>query len=209
MNPRRLDGGSQELGELIRHSLQGTFPGIEFFLEPLDQTEFGVYWKYKAPGAPSEKDVRVHMALNWPSIDAKLRDSDVQAIAGRTGGATGVASILQSLKPKNKSLKTCPHCGKDCRRSARACVHCGAPFPTCYVCGGMLYADEKYCGKCGVEYHSRPLPVPVPALTPDSLSPDARRLFDAITLIDNEQSAREFFDAEAAQIQRAKDAGTF
>jgi hypothetical protein len=61
-NPRRLDGGSEELGNLTRTTLQSAFPGVEFFVESLDQTEFGVYWKYKAPRAPSERDVRVHMA---------------------------------------------------------------------------------------------------------------------------------------------------
>jgi hypothetical protein len=150
MNPRRLDGGSQELASLILHSLQGAFPGVEFNLEPLDQTEFGVYWIYKAPGAPTEKDVRVYMALHWPSIDAKLRDSDGQAFAGRTGRATGIQSVLQTLKPKSKSVKVCKWCQAENRRSARGCTSCGASFPSCALCGSLLGETDRFCGKCGI-----------------------------------------------------------
>jgi hypothetical protein len=149
MNPRRLDGGAQELGELIRNSLQGAFPGVEFSLEPLDQTEFGVCWKYKAPGAPSEKDVRVYMALHWPSIDAKLRDSDGQAFAGRTRGATDIQTVPQPLKSRSKSAKLCRRCGAENRKSNPGCTQCGAAFPFCPVCDYLFQDGEKYCPKCG------------------------------------------------------------
>jgi len=151
MNPRRLDGGPQELASIILRNLQGAFPGVEFSLEPLDQTEFGVYWRYKAPGAPSEKDVRVHMALHWPSVDAKLRDSDARTLAGRTGGVTDIQPIVRTFKPKSKSAKLCPRCHVENRRAAKGCKSCGAAFPSCVVCGHMLQDDERYCTKCGLQ----------------------------------------------------------
>jgi RNA polymerase subunit RPABC4/transcription elongation factor Spt4 len=150
MNPRRLDGGSQELASLILHSLQGAFPGVEFSLEPLDQTEFGVYWRYKAPGAPSEKDVRVYMALHWPSIDAKLRDSDGPTPVGRRGGMTAIESPLQTLRPKKKSVKVCRHCHAENRRSAKVCNNCGYCFPWCVMCNRTLQEEDKFCPGCGI-----------------------------------------------------------
>lgn len=147
---RQLDGGPRELALIINRGLQSAFPGVEFFLEPLDQTEFGVYWRYKAPGAPSEKDVRVYMALHWPSIDAKLRDSDGRALAGRTGGATDIRPVLQTLKPKKASRKTCRRCGADNRRSAKGCSVCGHGFPACVVCGTFLEDQDRFCPKCGI-----------------------------------------------------------
>jgi hypothetical protein len=154
MNPRRLDGGSQELASLILRNLQGAFPGVEFSLEPLDQTEFGVYWRYKAPSAPSEKDVRVYMALHWPSIDAKLRDSDGRAFAGRRGEMTDTVSQLAAapaaIKPPKKSVRICGHCGAELRRSAKLCTTCGWSFPTCVLCGHVLYPEDNFCGGCGL-----------------------------------------------------------
>jgi hypothetical protein len=150
MNRRRLDGGSQELASLILRNLQGAFPGVEFSLEPHGQTEFGVYWRYKAPGAPTEKDIRVYMALHWPSIDAKLRDSDARTLAGRTRGATDIQSVFQPLKPKRKSVKLCKRCGAENRRSARGCTTCNAHFPACVVCDHLLEDGDRYCGYCGL-----------------------------------------------------------
>jgi len=46
------------------------------------------------------------------------------------------------------------------------------------------------------------LPVPSPPLTPDSLAPAAKFLYDAISQIDNEQHAREFFNGLAMQLPR-------
>lgn len=153
MNPRRLDGGSQELASIIHHNLQGAFPGVEFFLELLDQTGLRVYWRYEVPGAPSEKDVRVYLALNWPSIDAKLSDSDGQASAGRIREMADTASQLAAapaaIKPKSKSMKQCKHCGSENRRSARACNNCGCPFPQCCVCEKVLQEEDKCCSGCG------------------------------------------------------------
>ena len=154
MGQRRLDGGSQELASLILHNLQGAFRGVEFSIVPLDQTEFGICWRYKAPGAPSEKDVRVHMALNWPSIDAKLRDSDGQAVGGRMGEMIGTpsqpAAALAAIKPPKKSVRICGHCGAEMRRSAKRCTTCGWGFPTCVVCSHVLYPEDAFCGGCGL-----------------------------------------------------------
>src|ERR1022692_620559 len=98
--------------------------------------EFGVHWKYKAPGAPGEKEVRVHLAEQWPSIDAKLRDSDGRTFSSPTGGARGntpssstaaapaptvqgadSASILKALMPPKKAplpdyMMRCRYCRK-------------------------------------------------------------------------------------------------
>jgi hypothetical protein len=137
MNPRRLKEGSQGLGELIRHTLQRAFPGVEFSVVPLDQTEFGVHWKYKAPGAPGEKEVREHLAERWPSIDAKLRDSDVQSVTGRTGTIANTASkptpalatsILKSLMPPKKSPlgkyeERCRYC-REVKKRFSPCWNC-------------------------------------------------------------------------------------
>ncbi|MGO8736649.1 MAG: hypothetical protein ACLQVM_28105 [Terriglobia bacterium] len=52
------------------------------------------------------------------------------------------------------------------------------------------------------------VPAPTPALTPYSLPPAAKLLYDAISSIDNEQHARDFFDSSVSQIQRELNAGT-
>jgi hypothetical protein len=154
MNPRQLDGGSTELASLILHNLQGSFPGVEFSVVPLDQTEFGVYWQYKAPGAPSEKAVRVHMASQWPSIDTKLGDSDEQMVADLAQAARNLQSVVRAVKPPKRSTKTCPRCGSEQRKSAKGCTQCGLGFPQCVYCGHVLQYDDKYCGHCGLAYCS-------------------------------------------------------
>ncbi len=210
MNPRRLDGGPEELASLILHNLQGAFPGVGFFLVPLDQTGFGVFWRYKAPGAPSEKDVREYMGRNWPDINLKAGDSDGQTLAGMSASSAGAvqrASSFANSTRRTGSKKTCPECKQESRMSARVCIYCGHGFPRCDHCDTLIVQGARFCSKCGLMI---PVPSPPPpALTPDSLPPAAKLLYDAISAIDNEQSAREFFDGEAEQIQRAKDAGTF
>jgi hypothetical protein len=151
MNPRRLDGGSEELASIILRNLQGAFPGVEFSVVPLDQTEFGVYWRYKAPGAPTERDIRLHLAAHWPSIDAKLRDSDERTLARRTAGPPNLSALMQLLKPaKRKSTKACRRCGSEQRRGAAGCSQCGAAFPQCAYCSRVLQEEDKYCSKCGL-----------------------------------------------------------
>jgi ribosomal protein L40E len=201
MNPRRLDGGSQELASLILRNLQGAFPGVEFSIVPLDQTEFVVYWRYKAPGAPSEKDVRLHMALHWPSIDARLRDFDMQAIAGISASSAGAAqraSSLASSVRRKGNKKACPACNQELRMSARVCIYCGYGFPLCEYCNTLIVPGARFCSKCGLDLFS----VPTPTLTPDSLPPAAKFLYDAISQIDNEQHAREFFNSLAWHLPR-------
>ncbi len=207
MNPRRLDGGPQELASLLLRNLQGAFPGVEFSLEPLDQTEFAVYWRYKAPGAPSEKDVRVYMASHWPSIDAKLRDSGERTLAGMSANsvrAVQQASSLASSMRRKGNRKTCPECKQELRMSARVCIYCGHGFPLCEDCNTLIVPGARFCAKCG---HML-VPAPTPALTPYSLPPAAKLLYDAISSIDNEQHARDFFDSSVSQIQRELNAGT-
>ena len=207
MNPRRLDGGSQELASLLLRNLRGAFPGVEFSLEPLDQTEFGVYWRYKAPGAPSEKDVRVYMASQWPSIDAKLRDSGERTLAGMSANSAGAvqqASSLASSMRRKGNRKTCPECKQELRMSARVCIYCGYGFPRCEYCDALIVPSARFCSKCGVML----VPAPTPALTPDSLPPAAKLLYDTISPIDDKQRARDFFDNSVSQIQRDLNAGT-
>ena len=208
MNPRRLDGGPQELASLILRNLQGAFAGVEFSLEPLDQTEFGVYWRYKAPGAPSEKDVRVYMALHWPSIDAKLRDSDDRTLVRVSANSAGVVQRASSLADSTRrkgNKKTCPACNQELRTSARVCIYCGHGFPLCEYCNTLIVPGARFCSKCGLDLFS----VPAPALTPDSLPPAAKFLYDAISQIDNEQHAREFFNSLALHLPQELNAETW
>ena len=86
--------------------------------------------------------------------------------------------------------------------SARVCICCGHGFPRCDICDTLIVPGARFCSKCGLPA------VPPPALTPDSLSPGAKILYDAISPIDNEQHARDFFDSLVAKFRLNLDAGT-
>lgn len=88
--------------------------------------------------------------------------------------------------------------------SARLCIYCGYGFPRHDYCGALIVPGARFCGKCGLM-----LPVFSPPPSLDSLSSPVQALFDIISPIDNEERAREFFNAKVEELRRYEEDGRF
>jgi hypothetical protein len=196
MNRRKLDGGLEELASLIHRSLQNAFRDVGFQLESIGENGFCICWGYGVPGAPCENDVRESMARSWPDIHLKLVDSDKLSRADITSTATRIAATAGALanpSRRKRGKKTCLKCEQESKMSARACIYCGSLFPSCVVCNALIIPGARFCGKCGLQ-----VPGPSRKTSPDLLPPATSLLYRAILPIEDEQSAREFFDREVA-----------
>jgi hypothetical protein len=82
---------------------------------------------------------------------------------------------------KDASLVVCPKCGLSTSHQYNYCEHCGAPIeipqPTkpCQNCGATLYAEDRFCWKCGTPAPRRPAGVAFPIV--------ARLLLAALSLM--------------------------
>lgn len=100
---RRLDGGARELGVVIQRTLAANFPGTEFFIDPIDLTEFGIMWQQSASGAPTEIDVQEFMHERWGAdVVVHCGDSCGRVFAGKSGGEVGNGGGRGNARPPRR-----------------------------------------------------------------------------------------------------------
>ena len=176
---RRLDGGQLELSSVISRSLSAAFPGTEFFLDQTDDETYQIYWRHSSgPADEAVKEFMTRRwgqfectyheseGRTFSGPTGGVRGSTPSSAAGAPVSATptppsfdlstaeGInkaSALIQSLMPRKKStVKKCPHCGTEARKSARHCAKCGLCYPSCTVCDRVLQTEEQYCPGCGI-----------------------------------------------------------